>query len=67
MKSIWYFVGVLLAIMGAIITASAVYSLIHPPAQSKVLSHLHPDLWWGILMLVFGLCFAIWNRRKIIR
>jgi hypothetical protein len=67
MKSIWYFVGVLLAIMGAIITASALYSLLHPPAQPKILSHLHPDLWWGILMLVFGLCFAVWNRRKIIR
>ncbi len=63
MKSIWYFVGVLLTIMGVVITASAVYSLFYPPAQSKVLSHLHADLWWGIFMLAFGLFFAIWNRR----
>ena len=67
MKSIWYFVGLLLTIMGAIITVSAVYSLFNPPAQSKAFSHLHPDLWWGILMLVVGLLFAILNRRSIAR
>ncbi len=67
MKSIWYFVGLLLMILGAIITISAVYYLINPPAQSKILSHLHPDLWWGILMLVIGLLFAILNRRSIAR
>jgi hypothetical protein len=63
MKSIWYFVGLLLTIMGAIITASAVYYLINPPAQPKLFSHLHPDLWWGILMLLFGLFFLLCNRR----
>jgi len=67
MKSIWFFVGLLLTIMGAIITVSAVYSLINPPAQSKIFSHLHPDLWWGILMLVVGLLFAILNRRSVVR
>lgn len=64
MKSIWYFVGLLLTMMGAIITLSAVYSLMHPPAEMKIFSNLHPDLWWGLVMLVFGLCFAIFNRRS---
>ncbi len=63
MKSIWFFVGLLLTIMGAIITASAVFSLFSPPDQTKILSHLHPDLWWGVFMLAFGLFFAIFNRR----
>jgi hypothetical protein len=67
MKSIWYFVGLLLAAMGAIITVSAVHSLVRPPAQPKVLSHLHPDLWWGIFMLLFGLAFAFFNRRRVDR
>jgi hypothetical protein len=67
MKSIWYFVGLLLTIVGGIITISAIYSLVHPPAQSKIFSHLHPDLWWGIFMLVFGLLFAIFNRRGAAR
>jgi hypothetical protein len=67
MKPIWYFVGLLLTIVGGIITVSAIYSLIHPPAQPKIFSHLHPDLWWGIVMLVFGLLFAIFNRRGAAR
>jgi hypothetical protein len=32
MKSIWYFVGLLLTIMGAIITAAGVYLVGHPDA-----------------------------------
>jgi len=67
MKSIWYFVGLLLAVMGAVITVSAVRSPVHPPEYPKILSHLHPDLWWRILMLVFGLAFAIFNRRDTVR
>ena len=64
MKSIWYFVGLLLTAMGVIITASAVYGLMNPPATEKVLAHLHPDLWWGMFMVAFGLTFALLNRRK---
>jgi hypothetical protein len=66
MKSIWYFVGLLLTIIGLIITISAVFSLFNPPAQTKMFSHLHPDLWWGLLMLIFGLFFALRNRRKTV-
>ena len=65
MKSIWFFVGLLLTIMGAIVTASAVYSLIKPPSQPKIFADAHPDLWWGIIMLAFGLFFAIFNRRSL--
>jgi hypothetical protein len=65
MKSIWYFAGLLLTTLGIIITISAVYSLVHPPAETKVLANLHPDLWWGIFMLIFGLSFALFNRRKL--
>ena len=67
MKSIWYFVGLLLTVMGAIITISGALSFFNPPAQTKVLSELHPDLWWGIFMLVFGLLFVFLNRRSIVR
>jgi hypothetical protein len=66
MKSIWYFVGLLLTIMGIIITISAVYTLFNPSSQPKLYSRLHPDLWWGLLMLVFGLLFALFNRRKTV-
>jgi hypothetical protein len=42
-----YFVGLLPAVMGAVITFAAVRSLVHPPEYPKILSQLHPDLWWG--------------------
>ena len=67
MKSIWYFVGLLLAVLGAVITVSAIHALIHPPDPPKILSHLHPDLWWGLFMLAFGLAFALFNRRDVSR
>jgi hypothetical protein len=66
MKSIWYFVGLLLTTLCIIITISAVYSLIHPPAEPKILANLHPDLWWGLFMLAFGLVFTLLNRRKVV-
>jgi hypothetical protein len=66
MKSIWFFVGLLLTILGAIISISAVYSLLSPPGQPKIFSHMHPDLWWGIVMLAFGLFFAIFHRRDMV-
>lgn len=67
MKSIWYFVGLLLTVLGAIITSSALYSLLYPPETPKTLARLHPDLWWGFFMLVFGLAFTLFNRRNEIR
>ena len=54
MKPIWYFVGLILMIMGGLITASGVYHLINPPATKTVLSEIHPDIWWGVLMIIFG-------------
>jgi hypothetical protein len=67
MKSIWYFVGLLLTTLGAIIAVSGLYSLVHPSAEQKVLANLHPDLWWGLFMLIFGLAFALLNRNKTVR
>lgn len=66
MKSIWFFVGLLLTIMGVVITAAAVYAIFHPPDRPKVFSDLHPDFWWGVFMLAFGLIFAICNRRNML-
>jgi hypothetical protein len=54
MKPIWYFVGLILTIMGALILLSGIYHLISPPAVKTVLSEIHPDIWWGTLMILFG-------------
>jgi hypothetical protein len=62
MKSIWYFVGLLLTTMGAVISASGLYSLFNPPAETKIFSRMHPDLWWGLFMVACGLLFLFLNR-----
>jgi hypothetical protein len=67
MKPIWYFVGWLLATMGAIIAVSGVYGLIVPPKEPKAFAQWHPDIWWGLFMLACGLVFVLINRRKVVR
>jgi hypothetical protein len=66
MKPIWYFVGILLLSMGAIVLGSGILALLNPPPQQKVLSHLHPDIWWGIVMAAAGLVFFLLNRKKTV-
>lgn len=67
MKPIWYFVGVLLFLIGLIITISGLYSLFNPPVESKVLAHLHPDIWWGLIMVAAGCVFLLLNRKKVVQ
>lgn len=63
MKSIWYFVGLILMTMGAVVTLSGIYYLFSPTNHHTVLSHLHPNLWWGGMMIVAGFIFFITNRK----
>jgi hypothetical protein len=57
--SIWFFIGISLAVNGALILAAGIYELVHPPANpSVVLFHLHANVWWGAALLVFGLIYC---------
>ena len=64
MKSIWYFVGIILLVMGGIICMTGVYQLIHPPAITTVLSETHPNIWWGAVMILFGGVMYLKARKK---
>ncbi|MHB9040150.1 MAG: hypothetical protein ACYC4T_05805 [Melioribacteraceae bacterium] len=66
MKPIWYFVGLILLTMGGIIFLSGIYLLIDPPTVKTVLSETHPDIWWGAVMILFGLLLYLKNRKVII-
>lgn len=63
MKPIWYFVGLILSIMGGIILISGIVNLVNPPESKIVLSEKHPDIWWGAIMLVVGIIYVIRNRK----
>jgi hypothetical protein len=67
MVSIWFFIGVSLAVNGALILAAGVYQLLYPPVHpGVVLFHLHANVWWGAVLLVCGLiyCFKFAPRRQ---
>lgn len=54
MKPIWYFVGLILLVMGALIALNGIYLAFNPPVRKTVLSEIHPDIWWGALMFLSG-------------
>jgi hypothetical protein len=58
---IWFFIGTLLAIYGVIITAAGIYSWVNPPPPEKMVKlwDYHADLWWGILLSIFGLVYVV--------
>jgi hypothetical protein len=57
--SIWFFIGVSLAVNGAIICATGIYELVSPPEHQVVLYNLHANVWWGAVLLVLGLFFSL--------
>ncbi len=63
MRPIWFFVGLILLVMGGIIFLSGIYNLINPPAVKTILANTHPDIWWGAVMILFG-GFMYWKTRK---
>jgi hypothetical protein len=57
--SIWFFIGVLLTIYGALILAYGVWELITGHVANVVLANLHAPVWWGAIMLALGLFYAL--------
>ncbi len=57
--SIWFLIGLQLAIYGVLITGAGVYQFFNPPAQRTVLFELHSGIWWGTLMLVAGIAYSV--------
>jgi hypothetical protein len=55
--SIWYFVGLLLTIYGALIMGTALYDLFAGVERDTVLAELHAGVWWGALLLVLGMVY----------
>jgi hypothetical protein len=57
--SIWFFIGALLLVYGALIMGEGIYELSHPPAHPVVLANLHAGIWWGAVLLAIGLFYTI--------
>jgi hypothetical protein len=66
MKPIWFFVGILLLLIGLIIGMTGIYQYSTPPEHQPVLADLHTSIWWGGIMIVAGLVFLLANRKKTV-
>ncbi len=54
--SIWFFIGVLLAVYGVIILGAGIANWNNP--GNLVLADLHVGVWWGALMLILGAIYS---------
>jgi hypothetical protein len=56
--SIWFFVGLLPLLYGIVLLPYGIYEAMGHEAPT-VLNNLHPTVWWGLLLLLFGLYYTI--------
>jgi hypothetical protein len=54
--SIWFFIGVLLTVYGAIILGYGLYEFTLP---QMAVANYHASVWWGALMLALGLFYGL--------
>jgi hypothetical protein len=60
MVSIWFFIGISLAVNGALILGAGLYQLFYPPANpGVVLFDLHANVWWGAILLIIGAVYCL--------
>ena len=64
MKPIWHFVGLILVVIGGLVIISGIYYWFNPAESSTVLQEMHPDLWWGGVMVLVGIIFLVNNKNK---
>ena len=57
--SIWFFIGVSLAVNGLVIFGRGIYEIMHPPEIHVVLYELHANVWWGGILLILGVFFSL--------
>ena len=62
MKPIWYFVGLVLLTIGALVFLTGITMLAFGVKSPTTLASLHPNIWWGAIMVVAGAVFFFKNR-----
>jgi uncharacterized membrane protein YdbT with pleckstrin-like domain len=63
MKPIWYFVGLMLTLMGLVIEISGLYRYFSAEHTKTVLENLHPEIWWGAIIIIAGVILLLANRK----
>jgi divalent metal cation (Fe/Co/Zn/Cd) transporter len=66
MRSIWFFVGLIMLTIGILVFLAGIYELINPTVQNIKLIGLHTNIWWGALIAITGLIYTIKNKNKYV-
>ncbi len=66
MKPIWFFVGLILLVIGTLIMLNGIYLAFNPSVRKTVLSEIHPDIWWGAIMVLFGGLMYLKTRKETV-
>ena len=59
---IWFFCGILMLAYGLVLIFTGISEFHSPPPNEVLLpwlQPLHPTLWWGVLLTVFGAFYTI--------
>lgn len=67
LKTIWYLVGIVIVIMGALVLLAGVIDAFSASPPETVLADLHPGIWWGFIMVVTGIVFLFSNIGKVVK
>ena len=67
MRSIWYFVGLIMLMIGILVFLAGIYNLINPTNQDIKLTDLHTNIWWGALIAITGLIYIVKNKNKYVK
>jgi hypothetical protein len=67
LRTIWYLVGIVIVIMGLLVLLAGFIDVLSPSPHETVLAHLHPGIWWGIIMVVTGGIFLFSNKGKVVK
>jgi hypothetical protein len=65
MKSIWYFVGLVLLAMGGLVFVAGLIDFMNKTGGETVLAHTYPAIWWGGIMVAAGLVFYLKHRNAV--
>ena len=60
--SIWFFCGILMLAYGVVLVITGISEFNHPPPNEVLLPWLeamHPTLWWGAVLTLFGAFYSI--------
>ena len=66
MRSIWFFVGLIMLTIGILVFLAGIYELINPTVQDIKLINLHTNIWWGALIAITGLIYIVKNKNKYV-